>query len=101
MPKSWLFYRILFSISLLVGLNLEIGCGGGTSDPIRGTGKIPQVAHVFVLVEENHSYDRVIGNPGMPYTNSLAQKYALATQFYANTHNSLPNYFMLTVGQLI
>ncbi len=37
----------------------------------------------------------------MPYTNSLAQKYALATAYYANTHNSLPNYFMLTVGQLI
>jgi acid phosphatase len=59
------------------------------------------VAHVFVLVEENHSYANVIGNPDMPYTNSLAQQYALATQYYANVHNSLPNYFMLTVGQLV
>ena len=37
----------------------------------------------------------------MSYTNSLAQHYALATQYYANRHNSLPNYFMLTVGDLV
>jgi len=101
MRKGCLFCRILFSTSLLVALNLGIGCGGGSSDQPSGTGKIPQVAHVFVLVEENHSYSSVIGNAAMPYTNSLAQKYALATAYYANTHNSLPNYFMLTVGQLI
>lgn len=56
---------------------------------------------MFVLVEENHSYSDVIGNPAMPYSNSLAQQYALATQYYANTHNSLPNYFMLTTGNLV
>ncbi|HEY4054151.1 MAG TPA: alkaline phosphatase family protein [Terriglobales bacterium] len=59
------------------------------------------MAHVFVLVEENHSYTSVIGNSSMPYTNSLANQYALATQYYANRHNSLPNYFMLTVGDLV
>ena len=74
-------------------------CGGGSSS--GGTGKIPVVSHVFVLVEENHSFESVIGNTSMPYTNSLAQKYALATQYYANRHNSLPNYFMLTVGDMV
>lgn len=34
----------------------------------------------------------------MPYLNSLAQQYGLAEQYYANTHPSLPNYFMLTTG---
>jgi acid phosphatase len=37
----------------------------------------------------------------MPYLNSLANKYALATQYYANTHPSIGNYFMLTTGQVI
>ena len=37
----------------------------------------------------------------MPYTNSLAQQNALATQYYANRHNSLPNYFVLTAGDLV
>jgi phosphatidylinositol-3-phosphatase len=74
-------------------------CGGGSSS--GGTGTIPVVSHVFVLVEENHSFESVIGNTSMPYTNSLAQKYALAKQYYANRHNSLPNYFMLTVGDMV
>jgi len=37
----------------------------------------------------------------MPYLNSLAQKYGLATQYYANTHPSIGNYFELTTGQII
>jgi len=79
---------------------LLAGCGGGSSDP-PGGGHIPLVGHVFLLVEENHAYESVMGNPVMPYTNSLAQRYSLATHYYANRHNSLPNYFMLTVGDLV
>jgi phospholipase C len=37
----------------------------------------------------------------MPYLNSLAKKYGLATQYYANTHPSIGNYFMLSAGQII
>ena len=73
----------------------------GPTDPQQTSGQIPVVAHVFLLVEENHAYSSVIGNPAMPYTNQLANQYALATQYYANRHNSLPNYFMLTVGDLV
>lgn len=62
---------------------------------------MPQLSHVFVLVEENHGYSAVIGNSSVPYLNSLASKYSLATQDYADAHPSLPNYFMLTTGALI
>ena len=47
---------------------------------------------------ENASYSDVIGAASMPYLNSLAQKYALTTNYYANTHPSIGNYFMLTTG---
>jgi phosphatidylinositol-3-phosphatase len=50
---------------------------------------------------ENASYSDVIGATSMPYLNSLAQKYALATRYYANTHPSIGNYFMLTTGQIL
>jgi acid phosphatase len=50
-------------------------------------------------VEENHSYSEVIGNSSMPYLNSLASNYGLATQYYANLHPSISDYFMLTTGQ--
>jgi phosphatidylinositol-3-phosphatase len=72
-----------------------------TSAPPAGTGTIPASNHVFVVVEENHSYSSVIGSSAMPYLNSLASKYGLATQYYANTHPSIGNYFMLTAGQTI
>ena len=59
------------------------------------------VNHVFIVMEENHSYEQVIGNPQMPYLNGLAQTYSLAEAYYANTHPSIGNYFMLTTGQII
>jgi acid phosphatase len=37
----------------------------------------------------------------MPYLNGLAQQYGLATQYYANTHPSIGNYFMLTAGDVV
>jgi len=63
--------------------------------------QIPQGNPVVLLVEENHSYESVIGNPGMPFLNDLAKKYSLATEYYADTHPSIGNYFMLTTGRII
>lgn len=36
----------------------------------------------------------------MPYFNSLAKQYGLATDYYADAHPSIGNYFMLTAGQI-
>ena len=66
-----------------------------------GTSSVPASSHVFIVMEENHTYSSVIGSSSMPYLNSLASKYGLATQYYANTHPSIGNYFMLTAGQAI
>jgi hypothetical protein len=63
--------------------------------------QLPAFNHVFVVLEENTNYVSVIGNKSMPYLNSLASEYGLATQYYANTHPSIGNYFMLTTGQII
>jgi phosphatidylinositol-3-phosphatase len=80
--------RILFSLFLLA-------LPGGLF------AQVPKSNHVVVVLEENHSYSSVIGNASMPYLNGLAQKYSLATQYYANTHPSIGNYFMMTTGQII
>ena len=83
-------------------------CGGSSKAPITITvsgdttsSGVPSSSHVFIVMEENHSYSSVIGNSAMPYLNSLANKYGLATQYFANTHPSIGNYFMLTTGQII
>jgi phosphatidylinositol-3-phosphatase len=62
---------------------------------------LPAFKHVFVVVEENNNYSSVMGNSSMPYLNGLAKTYGLGTQYYANTHPSIGNYFMLTTGQII
>jgi phospholipase C len=64
------------------------------------TATVPQFRHVFVLVEENESFDDVIGNTkDMPYLNALAHNYGLATNYFADTHPSINNYFYLTAGR--
>ena len=60
-----------------------------------------QFNHVFIVAEENTNYADVIGNRAMPYLNGLAQRYGLATEYYANTHPSIGNYLMMTCGQII
>ena len=83
-------------------------CGGSTRTAVKitvqsstSTSSVPPSSHVYLVVEENHSYSSVIGSSSMPYLNSLATKYGLATQYYANTHPSIGNYFMLSAGQII
>jgi phosphatidylinositol-3-phosphatase len=83
---------------------LELACGGGAGgggSPIVQTpvpASQPTFSHVVLVVEENHSYGDVVGNSSMPYFNSLAAQYGLATQYFADAHPSLPNYLMLTTG---
>ena len=100
-------------IVFVVPLALMLGCGGGNAAPPPSTGSggstggggnggasQPAFGHVFLLVEENHGFTSVIGNADMPYINSLASQYGLATQYFANTHPSIGNYFMLTAGKI-
>jgi acid phosphatase len=55
---------------------------------------------VFLILLENHAFSQVIGSPFMPYLNSLAAQHSLATNYFANTHPSIGNYFMLTTGNI-
>ncbi|HEV2961756.1 MAG TPA: alkaline phosphatase family protein [Candidatus Angelobacter sp.] len=73
-----------------------------TPTPTPTPGPIPSThGPVVLVVEENHGYSSVIGSAAMPYLNSLAQQYGLATQYFANTHPSIGNYFEMTAGQII
>ena len=61
--------------------------------------RVPKAQPVVLVVEENHSFESVIGQPAMPFLNELASRYGLAMRYYANAHPSLPNYFWLSAGQ--
>ena len=80
-----------------------MSCGGSLSEGSAGGVPItpPTIQHIGVVVFENQDYVDVVGNSSMPYLNGLIQKSALATQFYANVHPSIGNYFMMTAGQVV
>jgi phospholipase C len=69
----------------------------GPSPPVPSPSPSIAASHVFVIVMENKSMAQALG-PSAPYTNSLVQRYALATNYQAISHPSLPNYLALTSG---
>src|SRR2546425_2350379 len=90
--------RPIAALGVALLVSLGPGCHDSTAPPGGG---VPSFNHVFIVVEENNDYTSVIGSSSMPYLNGLAQQYGLATQYYANTHPSIGNYFMMTVGTII
>lgn len=63
---------------------------------------VPQSHHVVLVMEENQSYSTVVGATTVwPNLNALIAQGALPTNYYADSHPSIGNYFMLTTGQLL
>ncbi|MCY9667293.1 stalk domain-containing protein [Paenibacillus alginolyticus] len=58
----------------------------------------PPIDHIVVVVEENHSYNQIVGSPDAPYMQSLIQRGALFTNAHGVTHPSQPNYLALFSG---
>jgi phosphatidylinositol-3-phosphatase len=54
--------------------------------------------HVVVLVLENKPSSRILSSPEAPYLNALARRSAVATNYSAIRHPSLPNYLAMTSG---
>ena len=91
--------RPLIALALFFACILQFGCGG-VSHMSTPAPPVPAMDHVFLVVLENHGFGEVIGNPAMPYLNSLANSDGLATAYFADAHPSIPNYFMLTTGNM-
>ena len=68
------------------------------SIPAAAGETLPSIAHVVIIVEENKPASSILGNAAAPYLNTLAADNALATNYQAITHPSLPNYLALTSG---
>src|SRR5437660_2414974 len=89
--------RMRFRLTIFFLALISVSCAHRRtpfSAPTIAAQQVPRFEHVFVVVEENQSYDDVIGNTAdMPYLNMLATNYGLATNYYANAHPSINNYF--------
>ena len=80
-------------VSLSAGLSIVI-------NPVATAVNAP-FGHVVMVLLENTDYAEVVGTTAMPYLNSLIAGFGLASRYYANTHPSIGNYFMLTTGQVL
>ena len=67
-----------------------------TSSPPPTPGGARDVSKVVVFVVENHSLNQMRAE--MPYTASLADRYAYADDYRALTHPSLGNYIAIAAG---
>jgi hypothetical protein len=56
------------------------------------------IDHIVVVIEENHSYNQIVGGSDAPYIQALIQRGALFTNAHGVTHPSQPNYLALFSG---
>ena len=98
--------RVLGSTSVIAVAGVLLfaaGCaqaqpgGSLTAQPVSTLARSSN-SHVIVIVMENEEQTNVLGSPAAPFTNALIRRYGLATQSFAITHPSLPNYLALTSG---
>ena len=61
--------------------------------------QVPHSNHVWILTEENHSYENVVA--AIPYLVSMGNQYGTATAYYADMHNSLATLIHLVAEQTV
>jgi phospholipase C len=92
-------WRLRLSLSsLLLVLVSTVASGFLASPSALANNGVPTPAHIVVVIEENHSYNEIIGSSSAPYINSLANSGAVFTHSLAVTPPSEPNYLALFSG---
>jgi hypothetical protein len=92
------YIRPLLALALALAASLVVASPSGAVPRSAGGSTVPQYDHIFVIVEENHGFTDVIGNPAAPNLNALAQQYGLATDYHGVAHPSEPNYVAMLGG---
>lgn len=91
-PAALLLGVLLPALSLLPGEVFR------RAAPALAASQAPAFDHIFIIVEENQDYGRIIGNPELPFINSLITNNFLQTDYHGLDHGSLPDYLGLVSG---
>src|SRR5713226_2583311 len=96
---------LVTAVAIAVGAIALVGCGAAPGAPLALPSSPNAIArqagsasHLIVIVMENEELGSIIGSGDAPYINSLARRYASASDYHAVSHPSLPNYLALTGG---
>ena len=81
-------------------LSFTVGDAGipAPPPPAPPASTVGKLDHVYVIYLENYGYSNIVGNRNAPYINSLIKTYDSASNYYALTHPSNPNYFPVLGG---
>lgn len=77
---------------------LVVAASAVVPSSVQAQSSVARYDHIIVIVEENHGFSDVIGDPAAPNLNHLAQQFGLATDYFGITHPSEPNYVALLGG---
>jgi len=96
---------IIITTTLLIGNNNKnmqtTSLSSTTISPTNLTQSSNTIKHVIIVVIENREYSNIISSLNAPYENSLASKYVLATNYFAISHPSEPNYIAMIAGSTL
>lgn len=90
--------RLVGILGVLVAAIGSLAAGGAFAGTTRAVVASSSASSIVVILMENKEDTDVIGNSSAPYESQLARRYGLATNSFAITHPSLPNYLALTSG---
>lgn len=83
----------------MLALAICASAQAAATGPDAQIGAVPHYDHIFVIVEENKSYDQIMGHPDWaPVMHRLAHDYGVATHFYGEVHPSEGNYVAMLGG---
>src|SRR5262249_30886025 len=103
-PQMCTSAKYLVVVVTLLASTVLVATTGAATGPVPPGASSPPSAspphydHIFVIVEENHGFQDVIGTPAAPNLNALAQQFGLATDYFGVSHPSEPNYVALLGG---
>jgi len=66
--------------------------------PTPPVSKVGALDHVFMIYLENHGVKDIVGSRNAPYINGLIDNYGYGSNYFAQTHPSLPNYYPILGG---
>jgi hypothetical protein len=80
-------------------LSFTVGAANLAPAPLaRPDSNVGPLDHVFMVYMENKGYSDIVGSPNAPYLNGLINEYGFASNYYALTHPSDPNYYPIIGG---
>jgi phosphatidylinositol-3-phosphatase len=97
------FFSLIVLVPVLMSVVVGSGCAGlgQPQPPCAATVSTADSPKIALVIFENQRYENMLNNPIAPFINSLIAQGGLATNYFANTHPSIGNYFELTVGNTI